>query len=456
VIPTVRAEAPGCGWRAVIAVAICLFVLSRCLHPTPAYGLDVKFWPLLDYHSDASGRRSLHLFGPLFSYATGPEGSELTLRPLFSLTRGPRAADNEATLLYPLFVARWDPQRTEYRLFGLISYLSEPGHGADQWDRRFTVFPLVFYRESRLRGTSLSVLPFYADLQNFFGYERVRMIAFPLYLHLEKALVERTWLPFPFVSWVGGKTGRGFRVFPFYGWEQSGETERLTYVLWPFYVSHERNFTRPERERRLILYPFYSTIDSPRQWSRSYVFPFFLPLLTHAVDRQERTEAWGFPWPAWLSQRRLDTGARTALRLWPFYEDTHFGDVHARFVMWPLYRWSTQEVGDYHFTRSDVLLMLYRRIDEVDSAQRHRRRLHTLFPLYRINAADGDEEWSTLALLDALLPRNPTVRRVYAPLWQLYSWRRDREQPPRWSLLWDLVSSDGTQIRSPVHLHWSD
>jgi hypothetical protein len=74
-----------------------------------------------------------------------------------------------------------------------------------------------------------------------------------------------------------------------------------------------------------------------------------------------------------------------------------------------------------------------------------------LFPLYRDQADDQDGDFSTLALLDALYPRNPVIKRLYAPLWQLYSRERRGEQAPRWSLLWDLISSDGKQLRYPVY-----
>src|SRR5208337_5686538 len=59
----------------VLGVAVLL-----CLFAVPARALDLKLWPLLDYHSDASGRRSVHLLGPLLSYETGDESTELTLR----------------------------------------------------------------------------------------------------------------------------------------------------------------------------------------------------------------------------------------------------------------------------------------------------------------------------------------------------------------------------------------
>ena len=82
-----------------ILFASCLGLLLT----SPASALDVKLWPLIDYHREASGT-SLHLLGPLFAYETGGGASTLTLRPLFSFTRGPRAHDNQLALLYPLFV----------------------------------------------------------------------------------------------------------------------------------------------------------------------------------------------------------------------------------------------------------------------------------------------------------------------------------------------------------------
>lgn len=385
----------------------------------------------------------------MFTYATSEGSAQVTLRPLFSYVYGPRVSQNHLAVLYPLFVSHWEPALTDYRLFGLITYTTEKELHPEESDRRFTIFPFVFYRHSPLRGGQLSVLPFYADVDDFFGYQRIQMLLFPLYLRLEEALTTRTWLPFPFVSWSGGTLGRGYRIWPLYGWNQDGEAARYTYVLWPFYVAREMHFTRPEREQQLVMFPFYSRTDSPTTRSRSYGF------FTHTIDRKAGTETWGFPWPLWLAQHEVATGKRTSLRLAPFYGNSHFGELHSQFVMWPLYRWRTQDLEDYRYTRSDVFWLIYRDIDEAQPQTRHRRRARTLFPLFRSVADDDHEESGTLALLDALFPRNPDIQRLYAPLWQLYSRERDADRPPRWSMLWDLVSSDGTQVRYPVYLDLS-
>jgi len=434
-------------WRRARTVSA--FLAAATLLPGPVHAFDLKLWPLIDYHSDTDGHRELNLLGPLLSYRSGDEDTEFTLRPLFSYTHSSHRSQHQLSVLYPLFVSRWGAALNDFRLFGLITYTIETAPQPEEWDRRFTIFPFVFYRYSHVRGARLSVLPFYADVDDIFGYQRFQMFLFPLYLRLEEALETHTWLPFPFVSWAGGKLGQGFRIWPLYGWNQDGETERYRYILWPFYISREIHFTRPEREQQLVLFPFYFSIDSPTTRSRAY------GLLTHTIDRKAGTEAWGFPWPLWLAQYDLTSHKRTSLRLAPFYGDSQFANLHSRFLLWPLYRWRTQETDDYVYSRSDVLWVVYRNIDEEQPQTRHRRHVRALFPLFREVADDDHEHMGTLALLDALFPRNPDIERLYVPLWNVYSRERDADLPSRWSVLWDLVSSDGKQVRYPVYLDFS-
>src|SRR5262249_10868351 len=154
---------------------------------------------------------------------------------------------------YPVWVSHWHDDEADHRFLGLINYRTQTAHRPDEWERRFTIFPGVFYRSSPTLGTWLSVLPFYANVRDFLGFERLQMIAFPLYLPLRGPRRERTWLPFPFVGGSGGTLGKGWRLGPVYGWDQNGETDRMQYVMWPFYVPQARHFTRPEAEHRLVV-----------------------------------------------------------------------------------------------------------------------------------------------------------------------------------------------------------
>lgn len=422
--------------------------------PSATHAADVRLWPLVDYHHDAAAQETrLHLLGPLFSYEASPERSLLAVRPLFVRQRGPGPHGHAVALLYPLSIARWDEHTSLTRLFGLLTIARQEERAAEtpRWERRVNLYPFVFYRSSAAEGASLSVLPFYANLRQFFGYERVRLVLFPAYLHLKEPLIERTWAPFPFVGWTGGAVGRGWRAWPLYGWQDEGDARRFRYALWPFYVREERHADTAQREERLAVPPFFSRIDSPTLRSRSYGVFF-----THTVDGKAGTESWGFPWPLWVYERQVETRTRTAIRLLPFFGDRRKGTLHSRFYLWPLYRTRTVDADDYRYARRDFLLVLGRESDERQFSQHHRRTRSTFFPLWRRTAVDGDVSFGTPALIDAILPANDMVRIAYAPLWQLFRRAGRENEPVRWSLLWDLVSSDGRRLRYPVAFDFSE
>lgn len=410
--------------------------------------VELKLWPLFHYRHDAAeGRTRLQLLGPLVDYEADTSHRRFVLRPLLYLERTQRPAKSQVAFLYPLSVIRWDTEQSTVGILGVFSFQTRRpvDHDGADWDRRATLYPVVFYRHSRALGTSLSVLPFYADLDNFLGYDRIQMLLFPLYLHLEDSLDQRSWAPFPLVSWAGGPLGRGWRVWPLYGWHENGDAERFHYVLWPFYIHHERHPTVAEHEVSEVIFS-YARIDSPTLHSRWYLGP----LLTHTVDTKEDTETWGFPWPFWVWQHRRDTGERLSLRLAPFYQDRRQGNLRSRFYLWPLYRDRTVELPEWSWTQREFLFVIGRdvRQERFPHGPRHRR--STLFPLWRDVENDGERSFGTMAWLDALFPSNQTIARLYAPLWQVYAGEGRDDQPLRWSLLWDLIESDGRRIAYPL------
>jgi hypothetical protein len=424
-------------------------VLLLTLSGSTARGADFKVWPFVDYQSDeAKGTLSLRLLGPLISYDRALGATRLALRPLLLFEHNSAPAQRRLALLYPLCTARWNEEGTLVRMFGVLSFerhrVPPPDEGSQQ---RFTIFPFVFYRRDPDSGPSLSVLPFYANLRGFLGYERVRMILFPAYLELTEPLSRRTWAPFPFVGWSGGTLGRGWRLWPFAGRQETGESRRFQYFLWPFYIRDELHWTRPEREVREVLTPLYTRFDSPSRHSRTYGI-----FLTHTTDSKENTDTWGFPWPLWVRQTRLDSGETISLRLAPFYQDRRQGTLHSRFYLWPAYRSRTVEEEDHSWMRRDFLLVVGRYSKEEYLSPRSSRTLSTLFPLWRLTESDDARRQSLPALLDALFPHNETILSLYAPLWRLYDTESVGNTRPRWSLLWDLVSSDGTRTRYPVQV----
>src|SRR5439155_1421486 len=213
--------------------------------PEPGAAVDVKLWPLFRYASSGA-QDELHwtALGPFVEFTRTAETRDLYVRPLLHLhqQRGATPGDR-ADILYPLAASRWDPDHESFR-FLLFTYRRTPEPGTAhapgappppaEWPSRFTLFPFIFYRQSPERGVRLSVLPFYFDLDDFLGYDRVTAVMFPVYLRLEEPRVVRRFYGFPFVSTVGGSDGRGVRVFPFYGRSDVGGVSSRFY-LWPAY-----------------------------------------------------------------------------------------------------------------------------------------------------------------------------------------------------------------------------
>src|SRR6185503_12617507 len=98
--------------------------------------------------------------------------------------RGP-TPDDRAEIFYPLASSRWteDDQSFRFLLFTYhtqsVSRAAEPEPPATAYASRLTVFPFLWYRHDAEDGTSVSVFPFWLDLQDFVGFEHVRAVMFP-------------------------------------------------------------------------------------------------------------------------------------------------------------------------------------------------------------------------------------------------------------------------------------
>jgi hypothetical protein len=427
-----------------------LIALALILAGTPAaaHARSIKLWPLFEYeHDEAAGTRSVKALGPLIEYRSDPDYYRLMLRPVLSIRQARGVHDDEVRVLYPLLTSRWAPiEQSTTALGGLLKYTTNTTEdGRALTLQRFRAFPFYFYDWDVPRGGRVSLVPFYADLEDFAGFERVEMLGFPLYLRLRQPLVDRQYLPFPFIGRVGGELGSGHRVWPLYGRKTLGETDDSGFVLWPFYVWETRT-SQGESERRFMSFPFYSRVSGPRRESTAFGTIFYV----HTLDRTAEQESWGFPWPLWVYQKSTTTDERLTFRLFPFYQARRQGQLEARFVAWPLYRERHFSDDQHTYERRDALLVLARDERWADLESGTSGSLRTVFPFYR-NEVDGDwEDGNVLALLDAVLPRNDAVRMLYAPLWAAYAWNGPVEDP-RWSAGWGAVTHGPRGTVYPWH-----
>jgi hypothetical protein len=414
-----------------------------------SHAFELRAWPLaeIERHGEEIHARFL---GPLIEWQRSGDDRFFAIRPLFAFSRS-AAETSRGELLYPLATWQRSVDETSVRFLGLGSYVRRASPPAERpYARELTIFPLVFYHSGPAVETSLSFVPLYADLENFFGYERVQMLLFPLFLKLYEPLYEKTWLPFPLLSRVGGRAGTGFRVWPLWGHTALGADYESRYVAWPFYI---RAVEHPGREGQVttrISWPFFSSIDGPRLQSRSYGFLLIFPLYTETVDLKSDTETTGFPWPFWTVERDRKTGERLTLRLTPFYQYRRTATMESVFYLWPFYRRHTGLGEDASYRRTDSMFVIYR--DQYEGEGATTRHIRALVPFWvsRSDRDNGDAQG--LALLDGLFPTNEALARLYAPLYRLYG-RRSRDGATEHDILWRMWSWGDGKLRPPWY--WS-
>jgi hypothetical protein len=416
----------------------------------PGPSLDVKVWPLLRYaRNDARGELRWSVLGPLIEYVRTPELRDLRIRPLLWLTR--RLGDtpqDRMEILTPIVSAERQPGYRSLRFLLVSRSWTAPRDASESDTSSFTFFPFVFYRHDRTHGTTGGVFPFYLDLADVFGYERMRTVLFPAYLALDEPRVERRFYGFPFVSAVGGRDGRGWRVWPFYGDTAVAGRERERFVLWPFYVESERLAPEYGWERRLLVLPAYGALDGEQRTSRGYgVFAY-----THTVDERIGSEAIGNPWPLIFRERRLGEESWRVWRLAPIYGRSDRDGIRSSFWLWPLYRTTDQDDEDFHFHRRDGLLVIWRHQWERDEDTRHSRDLDTVLGLLRSDAHDGRPAGQIPALMDSLVPANRGVLAMWAPLWALVRWDTSAAGRLDWNLLWGLAARERGRLRPPFFI----
>ena len=165
-------------------------------------------WPLVVRQSppDAPAEAAQYL-GPLV-FSQQATGEVSGFRPLFLQAK---VGDREtATFLYPLFTWQKQPGYREFSFFKLVNLRHQTAAG-QPGERGLDVWPFYFSRQTGDPATSYrALLPVAGTIKHRFGKDELSWYAFPLYLRSEKAGMEITTAPWPFLRFIGGAGHHGF------------------------------------------------------------------------------------------------------------------------------------------------------------------------------------------------------------------------------------------------------
>jgi hypothetical protein len=103
-------------------------------------------------------------------------------------------------------------------------------------------------------------------------------------------------------------------------------------------------------------------------------------------------------------------------RLAPIYGRSDRDGIRSHFYLWPLYRTTEQDDGDFHFRRRDGVLVLWRHQREWDEDTRRSRSLDTLLGVLRSDARDGRPAGQVPALIDSCCRPTAACSPVGTPL----------------------------------------
>lgn len=419
----------------------------------------------------AAGERT-EVLGPLFNAERREESSHWAVPPLCSGGRDTSVDSGSFDFLYPL--VSYDRYGSEHR-FHIMQLFSFAG-GKDQEDsetRRFTLFPFYFQQRSPNPEENYTALwPIYGHLEGRLFRSEMDFVLWPIYSKTQrrKSLSSRPDDAFEAGRYrnLGTRRGdvttynyvyplfhrrygdglEGWQFWPFYGTEHKSVTTRTNgfgdvetvaghekrMIGWPFFFNQTTGIATENPEHVQAFLPFYALTRSPQRDSTSYLWPLGV---TITDDRARAYHEVGAPWPFIVF---ANGEGKTVRRVWPFFSHAANTNLQSDFCLWPVYKYNRVQSAPLDRDRTRILLFLYSRVNERNTAAGTLRQRTDLWPLFtQKKDANGDTRLQVLSPLEPFLPTTPSIERNYSPLWSV--WRAERNAQTgaaSQSFLWNL------------------
>ena len=395
-------------------------------------GTIFTLWPLVDYReSPGDGFSNLSILGPLIKIQQKGDEGTTAVRPFVYRTFDKREGDAETSYLYPIASSRESSSASTFQILKLFQVNTFRKDEPDKAKSDSMLFPFYIRGSSETHGPYMSVFPFYGTLYGRLWRDEIHYTLFPLYSRtVKKGTTTRNYL-YPFFSTTTGERESGFQFWPFYGSAAKEGSYESRFVLWPFYLHERKGLDTDNPTERFTVFPFYSSTESPRVSSRTYLWPF----MGWTSDREARQEERRYLWPLVMTS----TGEkREVKRYFPFYAQERSGETLKRWYLWPLYRHDEIVSDTYCRERDRVLFFLYSDLHEqwpIDGAERRRI---SLWPVFVFNRdTRGVKQFSFPAPLEPVFSQEG-IERSWAPLWRVYIQRWSDSGDSAASFLWNL------------------
>lgn len=415
----------------------------------PAFAAERNAWPFWVGQEDATTGQIVtqQILGPLYGSQTNPDGStQHVLRPLWLRTA--TAEDTTHYFLYPLFTWQKKPDSQSFSFFQLVNQSHDQAPGGSD-THRFDVWPFYFSRNTGDPATSYhAFMPVAGTIKNRFGKDRLTWYAFPLYFNTDKAGMQVTSAPWPFIRVINGAGHHGFEFWPLFGSREHPGDYHHQFYLWPFGYKQEKNLSEPQPDVKLGVLPFYARDSGPGYLSETYAWPFFGYTHRTAPTKYDETR---YFWP-FLVQGRGDQ--RYVNRFAPFYTHSVIKGYDKTWVLWPLYRHASWSDNGIAQKKNAVLFFLYSSVEQrsltnPSAAPAHKTHFWPLLTTWDNGA--GRRQTQILSPFEIFFPHNEPIRQLYTPLFAVYRFDQRAPGDTRHSFLWSLISWKKSPTEKEFH-----
>ncbi|MDD2235728.1 MAG: hypothetical protein PHG65_00805 [Kiritimatiellae bacterium] len=361
-----------CGW----------LVWVPCAAAAPSF--DLGF--LASHQETITGAKRTTALGPFYESVQMPDGTSMwAIRPFYVQALSKNDEMKHEYYVWPLAAQTHFKHELKWRVLMAYGRKRHPG-SADSPYMRFNIFPFYFQFRDDAGKLSVAVFPIGGTIRDFFFYDRISFVLFPLWTEWQSNDVLSENLLWPLISWTKSMESediRRFRILPFYAHSVKKEHYDKRSILWPIWnMSHYT--AEGSKGYAYVLFPLFGRIN--RESEKGWMF--LPPFIRFSYGRDGSFV--NCPWP--FFQYR-NTKYMKKFTVWPLYSQRRVGPLMNRYFLWPL-GWQRS----VEFKKSRVWGF-------------------QLVPFFIWDHMTQRREDGTLG----------EVTHRYAKLWPLFTYRRDKE-----------------------------
>ena len=409
----------------IISFIFILICLTPSLSMAEERSISINFWPLFQYSSDpVAGVREIEGLGPLFLWRKDDHQNQWGVRPLLYWTENGVEPLQRLEFLYPF--GKYQVREGEKKgYFAPLSlYKEEELDGKKKWEFQF--FPF-FIGETKRGEDYYGLFPIFGTLLDRYGKDEIRFYLWPLYGKSTSEGFSTTNLIWPFFSFTEGEKKRGYRFWPFYGWREEIGVSQTEFIAWPIFIRQRKGIDTDDPVEEWMIFPLYISKESKRLESKKYLWPFF----SYARDRLTGFEQLDFPWPFFQSIKGENL---EGIRVFPFYGyKVREGVMKRTFVLYPLYQFEEDRMGDVQEKTTRILLLSRIRTGEADRGVKKEDSLR-IWPFFDYER--GETGHTTFSFFYLFPFKDDGFERNLFPLFRIFRWEKDPQGGISTNFLW--------------------